>query len=471
MTLVNLLALSARKQPKAPAVVCSGLRLSYAELAASIAAQARNLKAQGVGEGDRVAISLPNSIEFMAAYYGAMALGAVAVPFNPGLRFAERERILNDCEPVAVVDQSGAVSIVRGSEDHGLFELCSAVDGNATAAILYTSGSTGEPKGVMLSGESLSRNALAMADAAWAASGQVHLVTLPLFHSFGATVSMNMPLLTGGCCVLASRFVPAIVAGLAREFKAAIWAAVPAMYAAMAQADVEAADLSSLKMCISGGASLSSDVRAAFEGNFGVGIFEGYGLTEASPVVSASRFDDPVVPGSAGKPLENVEVRLEGLYPDGAGELWVRAPSLMQGYWRRPELTAAALVDGWLRTGDIACIDEQGRLHIVDRVADVINSAGYKVYPAEVEAVLRTHPAVDECLVVGEPHPVRGEAVLALVELRSEAGGIGASELMHYCRQAMAAYKVPNRVEIVDGVPRNDMGKPVRRRVRGGDVR
>lgn len=471
MTLVNLLALSASKQPKAPAVVCSGLHLSYAELAASIAAQARNLESRGVGEGDRVAIILPNSIEFVVAYYGAMALGAVAVPFNPGLRSAERERILNDCEPVAVVEAPGAVSIVRDSEDHGLVELCSAVDGNATAAILYTSGSTGEPKGVMLSGESLSRNASAMADAAGAAPGQVHLVTLPLFHSFGATVSMNMPLLTGGCCVLASRFVPAVVACLAREFKAATWAAVPAMYAAMAQADVEKTDLCNLKMCISGGAALSGDVRDAFEGKFQTRIFEGYGLTEASPVVSASRFDDPVAPGSAGEPLENVEVRLEGFYPDGAGELWVRGPSLMKGYWRRPELTAAIIVDGWLRTGDIACIDEDGRLRIVDRVVDVINSAGYKVYPAEVEAVLRSHPAVEECLVLGEPHTVRGEAVLALVKLRSESGGIGASELMHYCRQAMAAYKVPSRVEIVDRIPRNDMGKPVRRRAMGGDAR
>lgn len=498
MTLIDLLLQQAKLRPHSPAVIYGDARLTYAELAWRAAQCAISLMELGIRPGDRVAVSLGNCAEFVIADHGSMAAGAIVVPLNPHLRPAERVAMSVHFEPALelkadseleesadgerallrrLLEASAACDIQEAAD--GLERLAAELDGDATAAILVTSGSTGEPKGVMLSGKALASNALGMADEAGARPGQVHLATLPLFHSFGATVSMNMPLASGGCCVVAPQFIPEAVAALAQQTKPSIWAAVPAMFAAMVESRVQPSDLKSIRMCISGGAPLAQRVRKAFEEKFGLTIYEGYGLTEASPVVSASRYDEPVRPGRVGKPLRGVRVRIEPLPYHGdsplsadplghqgaeCGELLVAGDGVMQGYYRRPDLTHAVMQDGWLRTGDVACVDSEGRLSILGRACYVINVGGFKVYPDEVEAVLLDHPCVADAMAFGIPHPVRGEVVAALVQLKPGCDPVSSAEIVRHARHRLVSYKVPARVTVVASMPRSATGKLMRPR-------
>lgn len=283
---------------------------------------------------------------------------------------------------------------------------------------------------------------------------------------------MNMPIATGGRIVFGGQFIPAGVARLIRRARMTVWAGVPAMFAAMAErADVDPGDLDSLRMCISGGAALSGRVFRAFSERFGIQIAEGYGLTEASPVVTATRAGDRVVSGAVGPPIPGVCMRIvdecgDEMARGQAGEVCVSGPGVMLGYYRRPCDTRQALRDGWLRTGDIGFVDEHGYLRILDRQKDVINASGYKVYPVEVEETLRQHPAVDDVLVVGQPHRVRGEVVAAHVQLKPGARGASERELLLFCRRRLANYKAPACVIIHEALPVNEMGKPSRQLVR-----
>jgi len=283
---------------------------------------------------------------------------------------------------------------------------------------------------------------------------------------------MNMPIATGGRIVFGGQFIPAGVARLIRRARVRVWAGVPAMFAAMAErADVDPGDLGSLRMCISGGAALPRPVFRAFSERFGIEISEGYGLTEASPVVTATRAGDRVISGAVGPPIPGVCVRIvdesgEEMARGQAGEVCVSGPGMMLGYYRRPRDTSQVLSDGWLRTGDVGLVDEHGYLRILDRQRDVINTSGYKVYPVEVEETIRQHPAVDDALVVGQPHRVRGEVVVAHVQLRPEARGTSERELLLFCRRRLASYKAPACVIIHEALPVNEMGKPSRQLVR-----
>ena len=324
----------------------------------------------------------------------------------------------------------------------------------------------------MLSGKALAANAEAMGEVSASRPEDVHMCTLPLHHSFGATVSMNMPLATGGRIVFGGQFIPAGVARVIRRARVTVWAGVPAMFAAFAErADIDRDDLGSLRMCISGGAKLSGHVFRAFSQRFGIEIAEGYGLTEASPVVTATREGDRVVAGAVGPPIPGVCVRIvdelgEEVDRGQAGEVCVSGPGVMLGYYGRPCDTDQVLRDGWLRTGDVGFVDEHGYLRILDRQKDVINTSGYKVYPAEVEETIRQHPAVDDVLVVGQPHPVRGEVVAAHVQLKPRARSTSERELLLFCRRRLANYKAPACVVFHEALPVNEMGKPSRKLVR-----
>lgn len=478
MELVEFLIEQARARASSPAVICRGVMLTHSGLAAAVARHAHRLMSAGVSPGERVGICLGNGLEFVVAYYGAMAAGAVAVPLNPSMKPDERRALVEMLSPALIVDGLDVADggPGNGASGHGglngahLLEHALVRSGarrGAIAAIVVTSGSTGEPKGVMLTGRALLSNALGMGDAAGAEPGQTHLVTLPLFHSFGATVSMNMPLATGGCCSIVPTFMPEAVAAVVESTRPCTWAAVPAMFAAMAASRCDSSALATIRTCISGGAPLARGVRDAFEAKFGVAIREGYGLTEAGPVVSATRHDDVPEHGCVGRPIAGVRVATEPAHEaDGyaRAELMVGSDGLMEGYFGRPDLTAAVLCDGWLRTGDIASVDGEGRLRILDRASYVINVGGFKVYPGEVEAVLTEHHLVAEAMAIGMPDAVRGQVVAGLVTLKPGCSGAGgatgaAAEIARYARERMAAHKAPRRVSVVDELPRNDMGK------------
>ncbi len=493
MELVKSLIGQARARASQPAVMCRGVKLTYSDLASAIARFAQGLVSKGVVPGDRVCICLGNGIEFVVAYYGSMAAGAVAVPLNPGLKASERQAFIEVFSLAAIIEPTDFAAVADGAgwtENDSIdgadtlervaSSACRARSCPAVAAILVTSGSTGEPKGVMLSGRALLANALGIGDAAGSSPGRTHLVTLPLFHSFGATVSMNMPLATGGCCAIAPVFIPEAVGALAESTSAQIWAAVPAMLASMAMSRCNGSELRSVTTCISGGAPLPAEVRRGFEAKFGIAVREGYGLTEAAPVVSATRHDEIPEHGCVGRPIAGVSVKLlasseeqeacdDGIGPGqgpgpGRGELLVGGEGLMEGYFGAPDLTAAVISDGWLHTGDIASIDADGRVWIHDRACYVVNVGGFKVYPGEVEASLLGHPCVAEAMAIGMPDAMRGQVVAALVRLRPDGPDTTPAELVRFARERMAAFKVPRTVVIVDELPRNDTGKPARGR-------
>jgi long-chain acyl-CoA synthetase len=475
----NLLR-QARQRPEDIVLADSaGQSMTYAQLATAACSGAARLHDAGIAPGDRVLVGLPNGFDFVQAYYSVIASGAIAVPVNPRFRASEIGRIARDSGAVAAIAEPGAGAHVEGialtCADLADDATCEAVvagrpESGATV-ILYTSGTTGRPRGAMLSGEGLACNAQAMGEISSARPQDVHLCTLPLYHSFGATVSMNMPIATGGKIVFARQFIPAGVARLIRSVRGTVWAGVPAMFAAMAECEsIDRDDLCSLRMCISGGAALSDRVFHVFKQRFGIEIAEGYGLTEASPVVTATRAGDRVVAGTVGPPIPGVSVRIvdesgEEAMRGQAGEVHASGPGVMLGYYDCPEQTRQVLRDGWVRTGDIGLIDAHGYLRILDRRSDVINTAGFKVYPAEVEETIRQHPAVSEVLVVGQPHPIRGEVVVAHAQLNP---GCNASEreIVLFCRRRLADYKAPAVVVFHEALPADEMGKPLRKLVR-----
>jgi long-chain acyl-CoA synthetase len=344
-----------------------------------------------------------------------------------------------------------------------------------TAVILYTSGTTGRPKGAELTHANLLSNANAAAGLVDLDETTVALVALPLFHAFGMTVMHNAVLSVGGSLVLVPRFQAPTVLQLLHDRRVTFLGGVPTMFMALLEADAAGAggdtDLPALRWCVSGGAPMPAPVMAGFEARFGVTLLEGYGLSETSPAVSFTVPDRPRTPGSIGYPLPGVEVRLVDdngavvTAADSAGEIEVRGPNVMKGYWRNPEATAEAIVAGWFRTGDIGMTDADGALRIVDRKKDLIIRAGYNVYPREVEGVLHLHPAVAQAAVVGVPDRRRGEEVKAVVTLKPGTTATP-TEIVAFCRRHLASYKYPRVVEVRDSLPLGPTGKVLKNELR-----
>ena len=464
---------------------------------------AAGIRALGVGAGQPVALLLPNVAHVPVAYFGCHRAGSPVVPLNPLLSADELAWELSDSEAVALVvwesllervepalaRAPGCRRLVVARADlgdlsapdgtHNLTTMVLGADpqsgpaatgGADTAVILYTSGTTGRPKGAELTHANLLSNARTCStDVLPIGPETVALVALPLFHAFGQTVLHNAVLAVGGSVVLQPRWDPAAAAALVRRHRVTLFGGVPAMYGTLlARPEESDADLASLRVCVSGGAPLPPALAAEFERRTGTPVLEGYGLSETSPVVAFRVPDGPGGPGSVGAPLPGVEVRLVDEAgsvvgaPDVAGEVWVRGPNVMKGYRGDPEATAAVLVDGWFRTGDVATRDADGAYRIVGRTKEMIIRSGYKVYPREVEDVLTAHPAVLEAAVVGVPDDRRGEEVVAFVSLVA-GGQVSPGDLVAYCRERLAAYKYPRRVEVRECLPHGPTGKVLKR--------
>jgi long-chain acyl-CoA synthetase len=465
--------------------------LSYRMVDEGAARVAGLLRSKGVGPGDRVGIMLPNVPYFPVAYYGALRLGATIVPMNVLLKGREVTFYLQDPEvkvlfawhDFAAAAEEGAQAagtelvLVKPGEFEQLLAGAEPVrevadrDGSDTAVILYTSGTTGTPKGAELTHDNLRRNSEVSRSLFDLSAEDVVLGALPLFHSFGQTCAMNNCVAGGAMLTLVPRFDPAKALEIIARDKVTVFEGVPTMYAAMLQHPAaEEADTSSLRVCVSGGAAMPGEIMRAFEEKFGCIVLEGYGLSETSPVASFNHPDRQRKVGSIGTPIEGVEMKVVGedgkdAEPGGVGEIVIRGHNVMKGYWKREDATREAInEDGWFHSGDMARIDEDGYFFIVDRKKDMIIRGGYNVYPREIEEVLYEHPAVAEAAVVGVPHPELGEEVGAAVAVKS-GKQVGAEELQAHVKEQVAAYKYPRLIWFMDELPKGPTGKILKREI------
>jgi long-chain acyl-CoA synthetase len=473
-----------------PALRQGDLVLSYSRLDEITARAAAMLRARGISPGDRVAIMIPNRVAFPIVYYGVLRAGGVVVPMNPLLKSREVAFYLGDSGAKMIFAfEDFAAEASNGAADAGVdcvvvtpdgFEAALAAvdpdpevaerDDEDTVLILYTSGTTGKPKGAELTHANMRTNAEVFARLLAAGPDDVIFGGLPLFHSFGQTCGLNVAVLAGACLTLLPRFDARAALEVLSRDRVTIMEGVPTMYVALLQAPDRAAyDTSALRLCVSGGAALPVEVFRGFEEAFGAIVLEGYGLSETSPVASFNHRDRERKAGSIGTPIEGVQFRLiNDEWDDAAegevGEIAIRGHNVMKGYLNRPEATADAIRDGWFRTGDIARRDGDGYYFIVDRKKDLIIRGGFNVYPREIEEVLYEHPAVSEAAVIGVPHPTHGEEVAAAVVLLPGASAT-TDELLQHVKDRVAAYKYPRHVWLVDALPKGPTGKIVKREI------
>jgi long-chain acyl-CoA synthetase len=483
--LASNLVNTARAHPDWTAVRVGDASMTYRALDEASARVAGLLRERGFKPGDRAGLMLPNVAEFPVVYYGVLRAGGIVVPMNPLLKGREIAYYLGDSgaavifawhasadearggaeraddEPI-VVDQVGFPDLLAsGAPDYGVADR----DSDDTALLLYTSGTTGQPKGAELTHGNLTSNTeVARADIVRAGPDDVIFGGLPLFHAFGQTAALNVAAASGACLTLLPRFDAGHALRIIAGHRVTVLEAVPTMYMALLhRSDRADYDTSALRMCISGGAALPVEVLRGFEEAFGVPVLEGYGLSETSPVASFNHPGRDRKPGSIGTPIRDVQMRVvnpeDREVPQGeVGEIIIRGPNVMKGYWNRPEATAEAIRDGWFHTGDLARVDPDGYFYIVDRKKDLIIRGGYNVYPREIEEVLYEHPAVAEAAVIGLPHPALGEEVGAAVTLKPGAA-ITPEELRDHVKAQVAAYKYPRHVWIVDVLPKGLTGK------------
>jgi long-chain acyl-CoA synthetase len=459
--------------------------MTYRALDEASARVAGLLHERGLRHGDRVGIMMPNVAEVPVVYYGALRAGCVVVPMNPLLKAREVSYYLSDSGARLIfawhafadqartgAEQADAETIVVDGVSFPDLLASAAPDDQVadrddddTAVILYTSGTTGHPKGAELTHGNLRSNTeVARADLVRAGPSDVIFGGLPLFHVFGQTFALNVAVASGACLTLLPRFDAEHALQIIAGHRVTVFEGVPTMYVALLhRADRADYDTSTLRACVSGGAALPVEVLRGFEEAFKVPVLEGYGLSETSPAASFNHPDRERRPGSIGTPIRDVQMRVvddeDHEVPQGeVGEIVIRGPNVMKAYWQRPEATAEAIRDGWFHTGDLARVDEDGYFYIVDRKKDLIIRGGYNVYPREIEEVLYEHPAVAEAAVIGLPHPALGEEVGAAVVLKPGAG-ISAEELRDHAKSQVAAYKYPRHIWIVDALPKGATGK------------
>jgi long-chain acyl-CoA synthetase len=489
--LASNLADTARAHGDRTAVRVDDALMTYRELDEASARVAGLLRERGFKPGDRAGIMLPNVAEFPVVYYGVLRAGGIVVPMNPLLRGREVAYYLGDSgtavifawhavadearggadqaegEPI-VVDQIGFPDLLASGEpDYQVADR----DNDDTAVLLYTSGTTGHPKGAELTHGNLASNTeVACTDIIGATPGDVIFGGLPLFHAFGQTAGLNAAVASGACLTLLPRFDAGHALRIIAGHRVTVFEGVPTMYVALLhQPDRADYDVSALRMCISGGAALPVEVLRGFDEAFGCRVLEGYGLSETSPVASFNQPGRERKPGSIGTPIRGVQMRVvdkeEHEVPQGeVGEIVIRGPNVMKGYWHRPEATAEAIRDGWFHTGDLARVDSDGYFYIVDRKKDLIIRGGYNIYPSEIEELLYQHPAVAEAAVIGVPHPALGEEVGAAVTLKPGAA-IAPEELRDHVKGQVAAYKYPRHVWVVDMMPKGPTGKILKREI------
>jgi long-chain acyl-CoA synthetase len=481
----------ALSDPHLPAIKQGDTILSYAALDGAASRFATLLAGRGVQRGDRVALIMPNVAYFPIAYYAILRLGAVVVPMNPLLKAGEVAFAWSDSgAKVAVVfplfaEEAQKAAATTGTDvivtvpqefEHTLTgteptDTVAAVEASDTAVILYTSGTTGQPKGAELSHANLRSNALTSVETLMPnGPGDVLFGGLPLFHSFGQTCGLNSAMAGGACLTLLPKFDGEQALRIVEQDRVTIFLGVPTMYMALlAVKEPERFNTTTIKVGASGGASLPVEVLRGVEQRFGFQLLEGYGLSETSPVASFNHPDRPTKPGSVGTPIRGVEFALQDEngheVGDGViGEIVIRGENVMKGYWNRPDATAEAMRGGWFHTGDLATRDADGYYFIVDRVKDMIIRNGFNVYPREVEEVLYTHPAVAEAAVFGIPDPTHGEEVAALVTLKDGATATP-EELRDFVADQIAAYKYPRVIRLGE-LPKGPTGKILKREIK-----
>jgi long-chain acyl-CoA synthetase len=490
--LASILSESAARDADEPAVRLGERTLSFGELDDRSARLATLLRERGLEPGDRIGVMLPNVPEFPIAYYGVLQAGGIVVPMNVLLKRREIAFFLEDSGAKLLLAWHGFVEEARaGAADAGtkLIEVepqafaatldrlaptagPAATDREDTAVILYTSGTTGKPKGAELSHRNLDENAEIISRTTLRIeAGDVVLGALPLFHTFGQTVAMNASVRVGACLTLVPKFDPGEALATIERDGVTHFYGVPTMYGALLHhAEREKFDTSTLRLCKTGGASMPVEVLHGFEAAFDTELIEGYGLSETSPVASSGHPGQVRKPGSIGTPIEKVEMRIvdenDAQVPQGeVGEIVIRGHNIMKGYWNRPDATAEAIRDGWFHSGDMGRVDEDGYFYVVDRKKDMIIRGGYNVYPREVEELLYEHPAIREAAVLAVPHPEWGEEVGAAVVLEPGSPEISGEEISAWVRERIAAYKYPRVVWFMDELPKGPTGKIVKREI------
>jgi long-chain acyl-CoA synthetase len=512
LNLAVLLEDSARNVPDRTAVICGEVHFTYSEINAKANQVANALKHSGIGKNDKVALSCANVPFFPIIYYGILKTGAVVVPLNILLKGREVAYHLDDSDARVYFCFQGTKDLPIGDEGFKGFqntETCEkfvlltldpekespyedaqtfwqfienqptefeseTTSETDTAVILYTSGTTGQPKGAELTHLNIVMNARLSDTMYPKRDADVHLLTLPLFHSFGQVVQMNAGFYNRASLVLLPRFTPEDALRLMEKHDVTIFAGVPTMYWALLHCpETDKFDLEkisrNLRLCKSGGASLPVEVLKGFEEKFKTKITEGYGLSETSPVAVFNRYGE-TRPGSIGFPVWGVEVRIvdenDNDVVDGEiGEIIIRGHCVMKGYYNRPEATAAAVKNGWLHSGDVGRRDAEGYIYISDRVKDMILRGGFNVYPREIEEFLMTHEAVSLCAVIGVPSDAHGEEVKAVV-VKKAGKDVTEAEIIEFCKVNMASYKYPRFVEFRESLPMTATGKILKRELR-----
>jgi long-chain acyl-CoA synthetase len=518
LNLASVLDQQLIRGPGRTAVVWAGMRLSYAQLDGMASQVAAGLVAMGIRPGDHVALLSPNLPYFPVAYFGILKAGAVVVPLNVLLRPRELAYHLRDSEsrallcfegtpelPMAQMAQAG-VDVVATCRELIVMTtdpsaMRSPIEGTRTlaqlmhrqpahfethpsapddtAVILYTSGTTGQAKGAELTHLNMLLNAMVVRDIILPVIGgaveNITAVTLPLFHSTGQTGQMNAVLYAGGTMVLLPKFDPAVLIETITRERVTHWIGVPTMYWALLEyvrrSQIDVSEVAAtLRLAVSGGAPMPVEVMKAFEQTFNVRVIEGYGLSETAPVAAFNHLERPSKPGTVGQSILGVQIRCvdendEPVAVGAPGEVVIRGPNVMKGYYNRPEATAEVMRNGWFHTGDIGTIDTEGYLSIVDRKKDMIIRGGFNVYPRELEEVLMTHPAISLAAVVGVPHQRLGEEVKAFIVLKPDAA-LTEEALLAWCREQFAAYKHPRHIEFRQELPTSATGKILKRVLR-----
>ncbi len=498
------------------AIVFGDTELSYTQLNGAANQVANLLASRGIGKGDKVALSCPNVPYFTIIYYGILKAGASVVPLNVLLKAREVAYHLKDSEAKAYFAFEGSADLPIGEaawEGFGDTDTCTEfflikadsaapapmeppefyapliaeqsptfetveTDDDDTAVILYTSGTTGQPKGAELRHSNMRENALAGKDlfGADVEHPDTYLCVLPLFHSFGQTCIQNGAIAFGGKVVMLPRFEAKAALGLMLKHEVTYFAGVPTMYwgllGTLDEPDVDVSAIAdNLRVAAAGGSALPGEVHKDFKAKFGVTILEGYGLSETSPVASFSVFGEEPLVGSIGKPIPGVEMKLinddwsdvDTSDPDAVGEIAIKGHNVMKGYYNRPEATEESIQDGWFRSGDLGKKNEDGYYFIVDRSKDMIIRGGYNVYPRELEEVLMEHPAVSLVAVIGVPHDSHGEEIKAVIVKNKGHEDVSEDDLVAWGKDQFAGYKYPRSVQFIDELPMTSTGKILKR--------
>ncbi|RBP95846.1 long-chain acyl-CoA synthetase [Cytobacillus firmus] len=504
MNLVHSLIETAKSHGDRTAFIYEEKETTYQQFLDAVIKFASGLHKVGVKQGDHVALLVGNSPEFIIGLHGALRAGATVIPINPIYTPDEITYIIKNGDVKTVIALDTLLPVMEQVMNHvpALEQIivCAAAPGGAavknnkiktftevlmsgdpelplpiihkdqTAVILYTSGTTGKPKGAMLTHYNLYSNARDLLSFLEISKNDHIIAVLPMFHVFCLTVAINVPIICGATILIVPKFIPSEVFRISRNYKATVFAGVPTMYNFLLHyPEADPSDLQSLRLCVSGGASMPLTLLENFEKKYNVQISEGYGLSEASPVTCFNPLDRPRKPGSVGTSIINVENKVvnelgEAIPAGEVGELIVRGPNVMKGYYKMPEETASAIQDGWLHTGDLAKMDDDGYFYIVDRKKDLVIVGGYNVYPREVEEVLYSHSSVVEAAVIGVPDEDYGEALKAYVVRKDPS--LTEEELTAFCRGHLAKYKVPSGIEFLDELPKNTTGKILKRALR-----